>query len=97
MVSALFFFDSATGEVYHFKISNETKAIVAFQDIPQEEREKSGAVIALNCTGAAQLIVTFLLYARIIYKTYSSTLNVALDHSKTESQNKSGRGELVLF
>ena len=89
--SLMFFSDSVTGKAWYFKKLNTTNEIVAFQDVAEEERDKSGTVIALNLISAIQLITTFLLYGGIVYKSYMSTLSTVL--KIPEAENKKVEGE----
>ena len=91
----MYYCDSTTGEVWHYRYSNSTSDIVAFQDVPEKEREKNGAVITLNCGAAAQLIITFLLYGKIAYTSYMSTLETVL--KKENDGDKKTKGKLIPF
>ena len=97
----MFFCDSATGTVFNFKASNDTTHVIAFQDIPEEERDKVGAVVALKCSVWAQLITIFLLFACIIYTSYMTTLKTALKQPEAETPksptaiNKTAGSKLV--
>ena len=94
-VSLQYFCDPATGMIHNFEVSNDTKKIIAFQDIPEEEREKSGAMVAMSLGVAVQLIITFALYARILYKTCVSSANLANIIRMPKIEGKKVQGKLT--
>ena len=67
---AMFFGDSATAKMPDFKLSNETKEIAVVQVLPDEQ--DNIAMIALKCAAVAQLVVTLILYIKIVYTSYNS-------------------------
>ena len=89
--SAMFIFGPVTGNMLHFRISNDTKQVDVLQDVPEEAREQNGAVIALNVVAALQLTTMFLLYVRILAKAYMSTLNVARKLPGAETRRTGGK------
>ena len=84
----MYFGNPAAGNVWYFKPtpnSTDPSSITVFQRLPDKVRgEIIPIVAAMGTYLLLQLIVTLLLYANICYKSYMSTLKLALKKDEEE-------------
>ena len=75
----MFYAGKACGLPYHAKFSPEEGAVILFQDLDDEQRGKTRIPgIILGCLLALQIVVTIVLYLKILFRTYMATIRVAL-------------------
>ena len=80
----MFYGEDAPGKPFHSQLSREKGTVVLFQDLNDDQRGQSVIGIVMGCLFVLQVVVTIVLYLKILLKTYMSTTRAVLP---TQNEN----------
>ena len=91
----MFYGEDAPGKPFHSQFSHKDGTVVLFQILKDGQRGQSVVSIVMGCLFVLQVIVTIVLYLKILFTTYMSTTRASLptqheNDSTDTSEQRSG-------